>query len=380
MKTLNLDIDLQDLHYFDSFLEKEIMGDPVNSLRANGSYDNKKKMFNRIYKIKINKDEKTISFLIELTVIKNKLHPIKISIESKSLNHLFSENEVKNLIDIITSRIRTAEKKTKEKPMKTYEYEARLSTFEHPIRSTFRFGKYKIVPVERPTQKGWECKLKFSGDSINKRYSITDSTVEAKIIAAFLSLIFCKQISLKSFSELTPDSKPIVNFESVDRPDLRPVKHSTGEELKIPKDFLKLWNKFDSLPQKVQWKFISSCVCFQVAMELRYKHVPLSYQVFVTAIEVMAREIIGSKVGPTERFVKFVCQYCDPSNEKLGKRARRFYGKRSAILHEEGIGIGFIPSFSIRSFDTVPMRDLWELEIIVNATLIGFLESFKKSE
>lgn len=153
MKTLNLDINLQDLHYFDSFLEKEIMGYPVNSLRANGSYDNKKKIFNRIYKIKISKDEKIISFLIELTVIKNKLYPIKISIESKSLNHPFSENEVKNLLDILTSRIKTAKKKTKEKPMKTFEKEARLSTFERPIKSTIKFGKYKIVPVERPTKE-----------------------------------------------------------------------------------------------------------------------------------------------------------------------------------------------------------------------------------
>ena len=44
MKTLNLDNDLQDLHYFDSFIHKEIMGYPVNSLRAEGSYDNKKEV------------------------------------------------------------------------------------------------------------------------------------------------------------------------------------------------------------------------------------------------------------------------------------------------------------------------------------------------
>ena len=85
MKTINLDIDIQDLHYFTSFLNKEIMGYPVNSLRANGSYNYKKKRYNRKYKVTINKDEKNISFLIDLTVIKNKLNPIKISIDSKSL-------------------------------------------------------------------------------------------------------------------------------------------------------------------------------------------------------------------------------------------------------------------------------------------------------
>ena len=381
MKTLNLDIDLQDLHYFDSFLKKEIMSYPVTTLRASGYYDNKKKIFNRTYKVKINKDKKIISFLIELPLIQEKLNPIKISIESKPLEHTFSENEVKNLLDMLISRIRTAEKKTKEKPTKTYEYEARLATLDHPIKSTIKFGKYKLVPVETATKKGWECKLKFSVESIDKRYSITAATVEAKIIAAFLSLIFCEQISFKSFSEITPDSKPIINFESVDRPDLRLVKHYSFGELKIPRDFKKLWNKFYSLPQKIQEKFISSCVCFQVAMETRYKHIPLSYQVFVTAIEVIAREILGSNVKPTERFIEFICQNLDPSDKELRKRARKFYGKRSAILHEEGIGLGLIPSFDIRDirpFETVPMRDLDELEIFVNAALIGFLESFIK--
>ena len=377
MKTLNLDIDLQDLHYFDSFMNKEIMGYPVNSLRAEGSYDYNKKTYNRTYKVTIKKDEKTISFLIELSVIREKLNPIKISLESKPLEHNFSENEVKNLLNVLISRIRAAEKKTKEKPMKSFEYEARLATLVYPIKSTIKFGKYKLVPVETQTKEGWECKLKFDVEAIDKNHSITDATVEARIIAALLSLIFGKQISLKSFSEITPDPKPIINFETVDRPDLRPVKHPFGGELKIPHDFKELWNNFYSLPQKARESFISSCLCFQVAMEMRMTHIPLSYQLFVTAIEVVAREIIGSDVNPTERFVKFICQYLGPSDKELRKRARRFYGKRSAILHEKGIGLGYIPSFDIRSFETIPMRDLWELEIFINAALIGFLKSFK---
>ena len=90
--------------------------------------------------------------------------------------------------------------------MKTYEYEARLSTLGYPFKSTIRFGKYKLGPVETPTKKSWECKLKFSVESIDKNHSITDATVEAKIIAAFLSLIFCKQISI---SRLTTLAQPI---------------------------------------------------------------------------------------------------------------------------------------------------------------------------
>lgn len=377
MKTLNLNIELQDLHFFDSYLRKEIMGSPVTTLRAQGSYDPNKKEFNRPYEVTIKQDEKSMSFLIELSVIRNKLNPLKISWESKSQEHTFSEKEVKNLLNLLISRIKAAEKKTKEKPMKTFEYEARLLTLVNPIRSTIKFGKYKLVPVETPSKEGWECKLKFNVASIDKKHSITDATVEAKIIAAFLSVIFGKQISLKSFSEITPDPKPIINFEKVDRPDMRPVKHSFGEELKIPQDFQQLWNNFYSLPQKIRESFISSCLCFQVAMDMRMTHIPLSYQLFVTAIEVIAREFIGSDVRPTERFVRFICQNLDTTDKELKKRARKFYGKRSAILHEKGIGLGLIPTFDIRSFETVPMRDLWELEIFVNASLIGFLKSFK---
>jgi hypothetical protein len=157
------------------------------------------------------------------------------------------------------------------------------------------------------------------------------------------------------------------------------VKHPFAGELKIPDDFTELWNKFYSLPQKVRESFISSCFCFQVAMKMRMTYIPLSYQLFVTAIEVIARENIGSDIKPTKRFVDFICRYIDPSDKELKKRAKRFYGKRSAILHEKGIGLGYIPSFDIQSFETVPMRDLWELEILVNAALIDFLASFKSS-
>jgi len=377
MKTLNLDIELQDLHFFDSYLRKEIMGNPVTTLRAQGSYDPDKKEFNRPYEITIKQDEKSMSFLIELSVIRDTLNPLKISWESKSQEHTFSEKEIKTLLNLLISRIKTAEKKTKEKPMKTFEYEARLLTFVNPIKSTIKFGKYKLVEVDKPTKEGWECKLKFNVESIDKTHSITDATVEAKVIAAFFSVIFGSQISFKSFSEITPDPKSKTNYEKIKRPDLRPIKHSFREELRIPRDFKELWKQFYSLPQEIRESFISSCLCFQLAMDMRMTHIPLAYQLFVTAIEVIAREIIGSDVKPTERFVRFICQNLDPMDKELKKRARKFYGKRSAILHEKGIGLGFIPSFDIRSFETVPMRDLWELEIFINATLLGFLKSFK---
>jgi hypothetical protein len=208
MKILHLDIDSRDLHYFDSFLSKIIMGYPVDSLRAEGSYDYKKRRYNRTFRVKIKKDERVITFLIELYVVRDKISPLKISVDSKAVEYGFSENEIKQLLEMLISRIRVAEKNAKEKPMKKFEYEARLSTLAYPIRSTIKFGKYKLVPVENKTKQDWECKLKFNVESIDKEHSITDATVEAKIIAAFLSVIFDKQISLKSFSEITPDPKP----------------------------------------------------------------------------------------------------------------------------------------------------------------------------
>ncbi len=88
MKTLNLNIELQDLHFFDSYLRKEIMGSPVTTLRAQGSYDPNKKEFNRPYEVTIKQDEKSMSFLIELSVIRNKLNPLKISWGSQKVKNI----------------------------------------------------------------------------------------------------------------------------------------------------------------------------------------------------------------------------------------------------------------------------------------------------
>lgn len=378
MPTLELDIKPHELHYFDKFLNKEIMEPPVNSLKAGGSYDYNTKTYNRTYKVTIIKDEKTIVFKIELSAISEKIKPLKISIESKPSEHRFSEIEVEKLLKLLISRVKEAEKKTKEKPVKTFEYEARLLTSVYLLKSTIEFGKYKLVPVENPTKAGWECKLKFSVEAIDKDYSLTNATIEAKIVTAWLSLILNIYIHLKSFVEITPDPEPTIHFETVERPDLRPVKHPFGGEIKIPHDFIQLWNKFYSLPPKTRESFISSCLCYQLAMEMRMTHIPLSYQLFVTAIEVIAREAIGSEAKPTKRFIEFICQILNRSEKEFRKRVRLFYSRRSAILHEKGIGLGYIPSFDIRSFQAVPMRELWDLEIIVNATLIGFLKTYKK--
>jgi len=379
MTTLELDIEPQELHYFDRFLSKGIMGPPVDSLRAEGSYDHNTRTYHRTYRVTIIKDAKTFVFRIELSATSEKINPLNVSIESEPSEHKFSENDVEKLLNLLISRVREAEKKTKEKPLKTFEYEAHLLTSLYPMKSTIEFGKYKLVPVENPTKEGWECKLKFGVEAIDKDYSLTNATIEAKIVAAWLSLIFNIHVHLKSFSEITSDPEPVVHFETVERPDLRPVKHPFGGEIKIPHDFIELWNNFYSLPPKTRESFISSCLCYQVAMEMRMTHIPLSYQLFITAVEVIARKVIGSEVGPTKRFIDFICQVLERPNKEFKKRIRRFYNRRSALLHEEGIGLGFVPSFGIRSFQAVPMEELWDLEIIVNAALIGFLKACKNS-
>jgi hypothetical protein len=277
------------------------------------------------------------------------------------------------LLNLLISRIRESEENAKKKPLKTFDYEARLSTSDNTVKSTIIFGKYKLVPIEK--QEGMErmCKLKFSVEAIDKHDSLTNAIIEGKKIAAWLSLVFNKLIRLKSFSEITVDPKPEMHFETIERPDLRPIKHSFGEELRIPHDFMELWNNFCSLPSEMYESFVSSCLCYQTAREMELTHAPVSCQLYVTAIEVIARKVVKGR--PTERFVEFVCQSLKRSDKQFRKILREFYGRRSAFLHEKGIGLGMIPSFGIRSLEDIPVTELWQLEIIVNAALIGFLKT-----
>jgi len=138
---------------------------------------------------------------------------------------------------------------------------------------------------------------------------------------------------------------------------------------------MELWNNFCSLSPEMHESFISSCLCYQVAMDMRTTYVPVSYQLFVTAIEVIAKKVVEG--GPTKRFIDFICQNLKQPDEQFRKKIREFYSRRSEISHEKGVGLGFIPSFGIRSFDEVLGGELWELEIIINGALIGFLKYSK---
>lgn len=375
MPSIKLNVARQDLHYFDKFLGKEIVRPPIISLRASGSYNRSSRVYKRTYTVLIKKDEKEVVFEIGLSATPNKVNPLDISAQSTPSEHEFSEKEIEYLFNLLISRIREAEKNTKEKPMKTFEYEARLSTSYYPLKSTIEFGKYKLVPSERRDEQGWECKLKFAVEAIDKDYSLTEAIIEAKILAAWLSLVFNIPIHLKTFSEITADPKAIIHYETIKRPDFRPVKHPFGGEIKIPHDFMELWNNFCSLPPEIHDSFVSSCLCYQVAMDMRATHVPLSYQLFITAVEVIAKKVVGFE--GKKRFVEFIRQRLKRYDTRFRKKLEKFYGARSAISHEKGIGLGFIPSFGIRSFKEIPGGEVWDLEIIVNAALIGFLKASK---
>lgn len=378
MTSIKLNVARQDLHYFDKFLSNDIVGPPVNSLKAIGSYNRSSRVYQRTYEVLIKKSEKEIVFEILLSATPDKINPLDISTKSMPSKHKFSEKEIEYLIDLLISRIREAEKNTREKPLRTFEYEARLSTSYYPLESSIAFGKYKLVSSEKRDEQGWECKLRFTVEAIDKDYSLTWATIEAKIIAAWLSLILNVLIRFKTFSEITADPKPAIHFETIERPDFRPVKHSFGGEIKIPNDFTELWNNFFSLPPEIRESFVSSILCYQVAMDVRTTHAPLSFQLFVTAVEVIAKKVVDG--GTQKRFVDFICQSLKPTDEPFRKKLTEFYGRRSAISHEKGIGLGFIPSFGIRSFEQVSGEELWDLEIIVNAALIGFLKNFKSSD
>ena len=94
MTTLELDIESQELHYFDTFLSKEIMGPPVDSLRAEGSYDQKTRTYHRTYRVTIIKDAKRIVFRIDLSATSEKIDPLNVSIESEPSKNKFSENDL----------------------------------------------------------------------------------------------------------------------------------------------------------------------------------------------------------------------------------------------------------------------------------------------
>jgi len=375
MTTIKLNVSREDLHYFDKFLSKGIVTPPVDSLRARGSYNRSSRLYQRKYEILIKKDEKEVVFKIGLSATPDKINPLHISAKLTPSGHKFSGKEIEYLLGLLISRIKEAEKNTREKPLETFEYEARLSTSYYPLKSTIEFGKYKLVPSKERDEQGWECKLKFAMEAIDKDYSLTEATIESKIIAAWLSLVFNIVIRFKAFSEITVDPKPTIHYETIERPDFRPVKHPFGGEIKIPKDFMELWNNFYLLPSEIHDNFVSSCLCYQVAMEMRTTHAPLSYQLFVTAVEVIAKKVV---VGEgKKRFVNFIFQSLKRIDEQFGEKITKFYGTRSAIVHEKGIGLGFIPSSDIKSFEEIPGEELWALEIIVNAALIGFLSNFK---
>ena len=341
---------------------------PANSLRSSGSVTEKPQGYQMLYEVSFKENGKESNFEIVIQTTHNEIKPITIN-----ATKLDSVTEEKRLRKLLLSRIAEAEKKAIEKPMKTYEYEALLTTGHYPIKSTIEFGKYKISPTEERGEKGWLCKLRYSVDAINKDNSLTWATYEAREIAAFLSVIFCKLIQFHKFSDITEDNESIFNYENVERPDLRPVKHPFAGELKIPYDFLELWDNYQSLTLDVRTAFMSSCICFQVAKEISAIWNGIAYTLFVTAIEVIADKVLKLN-KPVARFKDFICHGIGRSDRDFMAQLGRLYSQRSEVLHNKGIGMGFFPMDGIISFDVVSGSDLWKLEILTNAALIGFLK------
>lgn len=124
----------------------------------------------------------------------------------------------------------------------------------------------------------------------------------------------------------------------------------------------------------VSTAFISSCICFQVAKETSAKWNRIAYTLFVTAIEVIVDKVVKGK-RPVNRFKDFINHGIGTSDRDFKSQLGRLYNQRSKVLHNKGIGMGFFPLDGIISFDVVSGSDLWKLEIITNATLIGFLKN-----
>jgi len=363
---MRLNIELTDLYYFDIYLSEVLIEKPANSLRSSGSVTEKSQGYQRLYEVSFKENGKESTFEILIQTTHNEIKPIKI--HATKFDSVAEKNRLRKLL---LSRIAEAEKKAIEKPMKTFEYEALLATGHYPIKSTIEFGKYKLCPTDERSEKGWLCKLRYSVNAINKDNSLTWATYEAREMAAFLSVIFCKLIQFHKFSDIIEDTESVINYENVERPDLRPVKHPFAGELKIPCDFLELWDNYQSSAPDVRTAFMSSCICFQVAKEISTVWNGIAYTLFVTAIEVIADKVFQGK--PVARFKDFICHGIGRSDRDFMDQLGRLYNQRSEVLHNKGIGMGFFPIDGIISFDVVSGSDLWNLEIITNAALIGFL-------
>jgi hypothetical protein len=243
--SMQLNIEPQDLYFFDMYLRELLFAKPVNSLRSNGTPTEKPKGIQLIYEVTIKKNGKDTVIEIKLIATQKNIEPLQIrAIKFDSIE------EKETLTEMLISRITEAEKKTIARPMKNFEYEAHLSTEFYPIRSTIEFGKYRLSPLAERSETGWMCKLRFPVKAINKDDSLTWATYEAKHIAAFLSLVFGVLVRFTTFSEITQDIAPITNFEKIDRPDLRPVKHPFAGELKIPSDFFEISNHYLRILEK----------------------------------------------------------------------------------------------------------------------------------
>lgn len=366
---MDLKIGVEDLYYFDLYLRELLIKKPANSLKSNGSPIPGAQGYKLTYEVSFQEAGQEATFEINLVAIHEKIKPLQIEVIKYD-----SKNDLELFRELVITRIKEAIIKTKKKPMKTFEFEALLSTGHYPIKSTVEFGKYTLSPKNERGRGGWLCKLKFQVKAKNIDESHTVATVEAKQIAAFLSVIFTKLVRFQEFSEITENEPPIINYEEIIRPDLRPVKHPFAGELKIPHDFMDLWSNLESLPPDILSTFLSGCVCYQVAKQMNMAQMGIAYTLFVTATEIISKKVIKRK-SPATRFKEFICLGLGRSDREFRAKLGRFYNERSKVLHERGISFGFMPTHGIMSFDPVSGTDLWDLEIDTNAALIGFLKN-----
>ena len=363
MTFVELTIASEDLYYFDKFLRQALINIPTSTLRSRGeSID--LQSYQLTYEGHTQINEQEVIFELKLTATEHSISPVEINVRTD-----VSKEEEAKLLKLIYQSIQTAKEQTNKKSMVPFEYEARLSTPNYTLKSTLNFGTYKLCPLNGQVSM---CKLKFKVDAVDKDETLEKAHVEAKLFSAFLSVIFGILVTPKEVTNIiSSDPIPILNLEQIHRPDLRGVKHSFMSELKNPTDFIKLFQNLYSMPKEIQESYFSGCLCFQTAMEMEGIYQPLSYQLFVTTIEVIAREVIQGSART--KFVNFITQRLDKKDSSFIDQLQAFYDRRSALVHEKGVGLGRIPSFGLRSYQLVHGRDLWQLEVIVNVALIGFL-------
>lgn len=370
---------------FVKYLQKRLRA-IANGLSSEGSFDPSTRKHKLTMKSNIKLDGITHPFTMYLEKNRSGIDSINVIVRCPKGKESLQLS--KRALSMLETEIKNAKEDARRRPLKSFNFEARLDSNLNPMKSTVKFGKYEIAPATKRAdgtpipQKsnilvrgGFEFKLRFAVRALDDDDAFQIAMLEAKKMAAWLSLIFHLDIEFKLFSGMTKDEVEWgVHYEEISRPDFRFIYRATMEELRIPMDFHELWNALCSLPGDLHNRFMNSCFNYQAALALQTRFPRLSYVLYIEAINIISRRQ-GRK-----NFSNFVCKQLGTQATELVNSLKYLYSRRSAYLHGHGVGPGRIFGLStplINEEEAYFTQELSTLEKLVNASMISFLLKFR---